>query len=103
MTDFNTLLAKANLDQSLYNRNKSKATKELSALLTERYLKVEHLDRDGSYGSCTTLRAKMAWLEARGALHPMKTVRNLMSGKEIEIPADTPLCCDPSSETYWSM
>lgn len=33
----------------------------------------------------------------------MKTVRNLMSGKEIEIPADTPLACDPSSETYWSM
>lgn len=33
----------------------------------------------------------------------MKTVRNLMSGKEIEIAADTPLCCDPSSETYWSM
>jgi len=34
---------------------------------------------------------------------PMKTVTNLMSGKPIEIPADTPLCCDPSSETYWSM
>lgn len=33
----------------------------------------------------------------------MKTVRNLMSGKEIQIPVDTPLCCDPSSETYWSM
>ena len=33
----------------------------------------------------------------------MKTVRNLMSGKEIEIAADTPLSCDPSSETYWSM
>ena len=34
---------------------------------------------------------------------PMKTVKNLMSGKELTIPADTPLCCDPSSETYWSM
>lgn len=34
---------------------------------------------------------------------PMKKVRNLMSGKEIQIPVDTPLCCDPSSETYWSM
>lgn len=33
----------------------------------------------------------------------MKTVKNLMSGKEIEIPVGTPLCCDPSSETYWSM
>ncbi len=33
----------------------------------------------------------------------MKTVVNLMSGKEIQIPHDTPRCCDPSSEAYWSM
>lgn len=32
-----------------------------------------------------------------------KTVTSLMSGKEIEIPVGTPLACDPSSETYWSM
>jgi len=32
-----------------------------------------------------------------------KKVRNLMTGTEIEIPVGTPLCCDPSSETYWSM
>lgn len=30
-------------------------------------------------------------------------VRNLMSGKLVEIDSNTPLCCDPSSETYWSM
>lgn len=39
----------------------------------------------------------------RKRLAKLKTVRNLMSGKEIEIPEDTPLACDPSSETYWSM
>lgn len=33
----------------------------------------------------------------------MKTVRNLQTGKEIQISVGTPLCCDPSSETYWSM
>ena len=33
----------------------------------------------------------------------MKTVTNLMSGKEVQIERDTPHCCDPSSETYWSM
>lgn len=33
----------------------------------------------------------------------MKTVVNLMTGKEIEIPHDTPRSCDPSSELYWSM
>lgn len=32
-----------------------------------------------------------------------KTVKNLMSGQEVEIAADTPLCCNPASETYWSM
>jgi hypothetical protein len=33
----------------------------------------------------------------------MKTVTNLMSGAEIQIPHDTPRSCDPSSELYWSM
>ena len=33
----------------------------------------------------------------------MKTVVNLMSGKEIQIPHDTPRSCDPSSELYWTM
>lgn len=31
-----------------------------------------------------------------------KVVKNLMSGKDVTIARDTPLCCDPSSETYWS-
>lgn len=34
---------------------------------------------------------------------PMKKVKNLMSGKEIEIPVNTPRCCDPSTELYWTM
>jgi hypothetical protein len=32
-----------------------------------------------------------------------RTVRNLMTGELIEIATDTPLCCDPSSERFWSM
>jgi len=40
----------------------------------------------------------------RMEFHPvMKTVRNLMTGKDVQIPADTPRSCDPSSELYWSM
>ena len=31
-----------------------------------------------------------------------KKVRNLMSGTIIEIPVNTPRCCDPSTELYWS-
>ena len=33
----------------------------------------------------------------------MKTVKNLMTGQEVQIPHDTPRSCDPSSELYWSM
>jgi hypothetical protein len=32
-----------------------------------------------------------------------KTVTNLMSGQEVQIEHDTPRCCDPSSELYWTM
>jgi hypothetical protein len=37
--------------------------------------------------------------------HPvgMKTVKNLMTGKDVQIAEDTPWCCNPASETYWSM
>jgi hypothetical protein len=32
-----------------------------------------------------------------------KTVKNLMTGKTVEIDSNTPWCCNPASETYWSM
>ena len=32
-----------------------------------------------------------------------KTVKNLLTGQDVEIDSNTPRCCDPSSETYWSM
>lgn len=32
-----------------------------------------------------------------------KTVKSLMTGEDVVIETETPLCCDPSSETYWSM
>ena len=35
--------------------------------------------------------------------HPtMKTVKNLMSGKDVQIDRDTPWACNPASESYWS-
>jgi hypothetical protein len=33
----------------------------------------------------------------------MVTVKNLMTGKPVQIDRDTPWCCNPASETYWSM
>ena len=32
-----------------------------------------------------------------------KIVRNLMTGKEVEIDVNTPRSCDPSTELYWCM
>lgn len=32
-----------------------------------------------------------------------KKVKNLMTGEMTEIDSNTPRCCDPSTETYWSM
>lgn len=32
-----------------------------------------------------------------------ETVKNLMSGKEVVQSVNTPWCCNPASETYWSM
>jgi hypothetical protein len=30
------------------------------------------------------------------------TVKNLMTGADVEIDRDTPWCCNPASESYWS-
>jgi hypothetical protein len=36
--------------------------------------------------------------------HPAtKTVKNLVTGEDVEIAYNTPYCCDPSTERYWSM
>ena len=32
-----------------------------------------------------------------------KKVTSLMTGEEVVIASNTPHCCDPSAETYWSM
>jgi hypothetical protein len=54
------------------------------------------------------LAQPMKTMEAFRTLSPnspalKKTVKNLMSGKEIQIDIDTPHCCNPATETYWSM
>jgi len=43
--------------------------------------------------------------EAYRLAFPVKyeMVRNLMSGEMVRQAVDTPLCCDVSSETYWSL
>lgn len=36
-------------------------------------------------------------------IEKQETKINLMSGQPFTQSVNTPLCCDPSSETYWSM
>ena len=31
------------------------------------------------------------------------TVKSLMTGQDVAIDQDTPWCCNPASETFWSM
>lgn len=46
------------------------------------------------------------WLVNKGfriEFHPkMMTVKNLMTGQDVEIDRDTPWACNPASESYWS-
>ena len=39
----------------------------------------------------------------RATIEKQEVRIDLMSGKPFSQPVNTPLCCDPSSETYWSM
>jgi N-acetylmuramic acid 6-phosphate (MurNAc-6-P) etherase len=55
-------------------------------------------------GEYTPRLAVMDAVEYYATLGAQKrTVRNLMTGLPVEIDINTPLSCDPSSETYWSM
>lgn len=49
---------------------------------------------------------KPAWCELQNYyinVEGKRKVKSLMTGKDVEISVNTPHCCDPSSETYWSM
>ena len=37
------------------------------------------------------------------SIEKKETVKNLLSGKDVVQSVNTPACCDPSCETYWSM
>lgn len=61
---------------------------------------------DSSYdrfGEATDTVVREAVFSACGFYEPTKKVKSLMTGKEVEIPVNTPRCCDPSTELYWSM
>ena len=62
--------------------------------------------REGKHWDRSPIRGFDGW-DTWLTLNPQpvpetRTVISLMSGKPVDIPADTPMCCDPSTETYWS-
>jgi hypothetical protein len=43
------------------------------------------------------------WKGYRMEYHPTTiTVKSLMTGKDVQIDRDTPWCCNPASESFWS-
>jgi hypothetical protein len=52
---------------------------------------------------CTSTAQRATWFPDHDIMVKTREVTNLLSGKKVIIAANTPLCCDPSSETYWSM
>jgi hypothetical protein len=77
------------------------------------YCSADYETERGAKGACTRLNKeygntaqwKVILLADYRTLYPVKyeTVFNLMSGKPVVQAVGTPLCCDVSSETYWSM
>jgi hypothetical protein len=68
---------------------------------------------EGAAKACATRLSKAGKLELNNhavmeecefaRIEKKETVINLMSGKPVVQSVNTPLCCDVSSETYWSM
>ena len=95
----------------IYNKETTECFKHL---VSNRSWFVKHFDTERG-AKCTLTRnikkGKLVdgvWAIADTAtfkanIEKRETRINLMSGKEFTQPVNTPLCCDPSSETYWSM
>ncbi len=80
-----------------------------------------YLLNDKTYSSISTARSALTralnkgWIHERSEweiaesttfrynIEKTKIVKNLLSGAEIAIPVNTPHCCDPSTERYWTM
>jgi hypothetical protein len=92
-------------DYTLYIYKADKRTKSGERLLSTTVWpdrdSAEQMARDVRELECST------WPKSQGYrceyFPTMKTVKNLMTGKDVQIAHDTPRSCDPSSELYWSM
>lgn len=90
-------------DYTLYIYKKDKRTKSGERLVSTTVW--PDMDKDTMYR--TTVELNPLYPSAFGYrmeyFPKMKTVKSLMTGAEVKIEHDTPWCCNPASETYWSM
>ena len=89
-----------NVGTELTHKDKCNVTKEYA---TTRGAGIACTKLNKSFGNCGQWQVMSIAAYELGFPVKMKTVKNLMSGLPVEIAENTPLCCDPSSETYWSM
>lgn len=85
-------------DFTLYSYKTDRRTKTGERLVMTRVLE------DMTEDTMATMVQVLAQPGYRYEYFPaMITVKSLMTGQDVQIPADTPWCCNPASETYWSM
>lgn len=61
------------------------------------------ITREAKRGVINANDFAVASIDDFAKIEKMVTVKNLMSGTDVTHSVNTPLHCDPSSETYWSM
>lgn len=76
-------------------KTSSFATEGAAKAARTRFLKAQQV-----YSADDVLIAKSD--EFYNTIEKDKVVKNLMSGSPVTIKANTPWCCNPASETYWS-
>ncbi len=88
----------------IYNRETTEAVKDKyyinvrdfgSKAAVTRYFKEKNLD-----SARWTFAPTVEFFQV---IEKSVTKKNMMTGKDFTQKVNTPLCCDPSSETYWSM
>ena len=85
-------------DFTLYSYKTDRRTKTGERLVMTRV--VEDMTED----TMATMVRVLAQPDYRYEYFPaMITVKSLMTGQDVQIDRDTPWCCNPASETYWSM
>ena len=90
------------------------ATTRFLRILKNKYWEDAKFETEAAAKACLTRLEKKGAVERssvaiaesglfHATIEKTETVQNLMSGKDVVQAVNTPLCCDPSSETYWSI